>query len=541
MKSLKLTLADYAPFLLLLPFSVTICLYVIYTRYELLKESHIVLYMYLGVIVAPVIFLFSKRTKISAEFLEIFDKYIQRLYAAKAVYILIGGLYSIVFLWAASKHIATYVERDRWILDRLPLIPFDPPILPRMAMIISWFTQPDMAVPLLGLFFALFWFSFLIYAAQDKFSGFLFWGALSSVTYLNGTFFDFIYANMELPAAIVAFIGLYGIWRGKYNVGLFFLTIGGGFKNTGIFFLITGAILFVYICLRERSVWKIMMKVDASMLVFAVVYPILNHWGSFYYALAVRGGPDYLVASKAIKMFWISSFVDLVVALFSVFTPLFVLGLLGAFLDKENKTLALFTLGILISLRSLQGWVDGLGSAIPYSMILIPALSFFSIHGLSFLIEKTKAYWMRIMVPVIFIVIGFVSLLQMLSSFPGGMSRLNSNFDAYVRKLAARFPDTGTIYQNDISLIPYILRQRGGDLDAILFRMYPTERKDYLLELSQPGCKLIIAERRDLATVSIMEADMISMGYSEHPYTLTDQSGTWVSYSKECNAWEYAP
>jgi len=71
--------------------------------------------------------------------------------------------------------------------------------------------------------------------------------------------------------------------------------------------------------------------------------------------------------------------------------------------------------------------------------------------------------------------------------------------------------------------------------------LYPTERKDYLLELSQPGCKLIIAERRDLATVSIMEADMISMGYSEHPYTLTDQSGTWVSYSKECNAWEYAP
>lgn len=476
------------------------------------------------------------------EILEILGGFAQRLYAHKWAFLIISGIYTFIYLKTASVHISTFTERDRWILENsLPVLPYDPPVPSRLALVISWFTQPDIAVPLVGLVFVIFWFAFLIHVNNGEFPNFAFWGVLFVFTFLNGTIFQLMYASMELPAAILSFVGLYGIWKGKYNLGLLFLVVGGSWKNTGVFQIATGLVLFLFLCWEERSLLWIFRKIDISLLVIGAIYLALNHWGSFYYALEVRGGPDYLVnLEDGHRIFWVSSFGDFMYILFKNYTPLAVLGLAGMMFDKRVRTFSLFSVGILMFLRCFQEWNDD-GYPLGYSMIFIPGLSFFSARGLGFLSMKIKARWIKGAVAVFLIILGAILFAGRMEHFPYGMTRLNSNFDQYIGRLTRRFPEVGRIYQRDISLKPYFTERLGQNLNAIEFWAYPEERGEFISELSQPGCKLIIAVREHLAFVGITEVDITSMGYSERPYILTDQSGTWMSYSKECNAWEYEP
>jgi len=207
---------------------------------------------------------------------------------------------------------------------------------------------------------------------------------------------------------------------------------------------------------------------------------------------------------------------------------------MGIFLTRNEKYFAVFSLGILLALRSLSKQADG-----GYVVMFIPGLSYFALKGISQLWILLMGNWMRFVLSLTLITLNFHSLWGIVNFIPGGMNHKNSNFDEYVAKLARRFPDDGYIYQKDISILPYLKEARGGDLDAIRFRFVPETRQEALPELSSPGCKLIIISRDDLEQIGLSETDMIDMGYSVSPYVLTDSSGNWMSYSKECNAWEY--
>lgn len=526
-----------APIILLLPFSLVVGLWT-YQQADILilEQNRPFFYFYICFILMPFLFLiFGARQELGKEILDVIEKIRVRFLESKWIYTVIGAGFSVLYLYFASIHISTYYERDRWILSGyLPILPIDMILPSRLALVISWFVPIDFAIPLLNLVVILLWFAFLIYINSGENNSWEIVFLIFSSTFFTGLLTTTQYATFEFPAAALSFIGLYGIWRRKFSAGLFLLVIGSVFKNTGLFHLIVGGVMIVIICRQEKSIKKVFEKLDLALVVFLGLFFIANHWGQFYYIFITRGGPQYLIEPNANNIFWFSSFATFMKVIFSQYTVLFVFGLFGAFLVGEKRLFAFLSLGVLLILRSFSKWADS-----GYATIFIPAFSFFSLFGLALVwkfLKPIKANWFLVLC---LLGINVYMINELLQNIPSGMHRLNSNFDEFIGKMARRFPEDGRIYERDISLIPYLKYARGGDLDAIEFRVYPDQKAEFINELSQPGCKLIVAMTSHLKVVGITEIDLQSMGYSEKPYILLDGSETWVAYSKECNAWEY--
>lgn len=526
-----------APIILLAPFSLVVGMWIYDQKDILMLEKNLLLfYFYIFFTLLPLFFLiFRPRQELGEELVEAIGKFRVRFLESKWIYLAIGTAFSVLYLYFASIHISTYYERDRWILSGdLPILPIDMILPSRLALVVSWLFPIDFAIPLVNLLIILLWLAFLIYinSGENKPWEIIFFTFTS--TFLTGLFYTTQYATFEFPAAVLSFIGLYGIWRRKFSIGLFLLVIGSVFKNTGIFQLLVGCLMFLYICLQEKSVKKVFQKLDPALTVFLGFFFLANHWGQFYYIFIMRGGPQYLIEPNANNIFWVSSFIIFMKVIFSQYTVLFVFGLIGAFLSGERRLFGLLSLGLLLILRSFSKWADE-----AYATILIPAFSFFSLYGLAHVWKFLKSVRTNWLLVLCLLGINVYTIYGLLQNIPSGMHRLNSNFDEFIGKMARRFPEDGRIYERDMSLIPYLKFARGGDLDAIRFRVYPDNKTELMNELSQMGCKLIIAEKRHLDIVGITDAEMISLGYSKKPYELLDNSGTWIAYSKECNAWEY--
>ena len=346
-----------------------------------------------------------------------------------------------------------------------------------------------------------------------------------------------LHANFEFNSALICFLGIYGIWRKKYNLGLFLLILGGVFKNTGLFHVTAGGLFLLFELWRNGnlSFVKVRNILDIPLVIFLGIYLILNVWGLGYMILVERG-PDWLTAPKPEHVFWLSSFQTLIFYIYQNGKITFVLSLIGFFLSKENRILAAFAVGVLLIFRSLINLADS-----QYAIMFLPALSYLSLVGILQLEAFFPQKKMQLVFYAALIMFNIYSFTWMMLHpiTPGGMNRRNSNFDEFIAKLARRFPEDGYIYQKSISLQPYLAEARGGDLDAIRIRPLPEDRQSFLPELSQPGCRLIIVDRDALVWIGITKADLAEMGYSEKPYVLIEETGLWVSYSKECNAWEY--
>lgn len=536
MKSLRLIFISYAPIFLLFPFSSAVGLYVLREAEILLRpENKPFFYFYVFFAAMPLYFLFFRtRQTFGQQILDVLVKLYERFSLHEWIYLFWGVAFSAFYLYIASIRISTFYERDVWILDNvLPILPIDVVIPQRLALVASWFTSIDIAVAVPNLFFILGWLAFLIYVCEGH--GYRWYVSILgfSATFFTTLLYHTLYASFEFPSAVLGFIGLYGIWKRKFDIGFLFLVLSVSFKNTGAFQMVAGAALFLYICWEEKSIRRILSSLDLSLIVFLGLYLIANYWGHLYYNFVLID-PSVLVKPVSDKVFWFSSFWAFIQALWNNHTVIFFLGILGAITSRQFRFFSLITLGVLLFSRSLSVRADAV-----YADIFLPTFSFLTIFGLGYMLEKLNAPWKTNVFFVLFLVVNGYILSGVLDRFPGGMYHLNSNFDGFITKLALRFPEDGFIYQRDISLRPYLYNQRDGDLDAIRFRIYPEERNEFISELSQTGCKLIIAERMHLETVVITEGDLISMGYSETPYQLVDQSGIWVAYSKECNAWEH--
>lgn len=536
MKFIRKMFVDYSVSLLLLPFSIFVGLYTVKSQLLSFTDSNwLLLYFYIGFIFFPFTFLFFQ-SSLGDDVLKVGKNFKERFLIYKWIYFVFILVFSLFFLYMAAIHISTFFERDQWILaGDLPTLPIDMIVLPRIASVLSWFVPIDIAIPLLNLAFIIFWFCFLVYVTPVEKYTWINVLLVFGFTVFAGGFYTTLYASFELPSALVCFVGIYGIWKRKYNLGFFLLIMGGVFKNTGIFHVAAGGGLLLFVLWKDRNFnfKKITNLLSAPLVIFLIIYFILNHWGQFYYILAERGGPGYIVATDASDFFLLSSVVTFIYYLFKESTILFLLGIMGILLEKDKKHLAVFSFFFLLVLRSFSKLADG-----GYAIMFIPALSFFSLFGIghvwNFLGKKRIGFIMLIAL----IIFNFKSIWDIVHFIPGGMNHRNSNFGEYVAKLARRFPDDGYIYQKDISVLPY-LRDIRGDLDAIRFRPFPEIRQDALTELALPGCKLIVISKDDLAWIGVSEIDLMNMGYSDKPYILRDSSGNWVSYSKECNAWEY--
>lgn len=539
MKILSKLFVDYAALVLLLPFSLVVGIYV-FTHYELLSLdiSYPFLYFYAIFALSPLYFLFFRsKPDLGNEVLGVTKNFLERFFLHKWEYLIIGFIFSLFFLNLTSTQISTFFERDQWILeDGLSVLPIDMIILPRLALALRWLVPIDTVIPLTNLFFILFWFCFLIYIVPVEKYGWLNVFLVFGATFFTDVFHIARYASFELPSALVSFVGMYGIWKRKYNFGLFLLIMGGVFKNTGLFSVATGGLLLLFILWQDGNLnfKRLFDLLDISLVVFLSLYFIANHWGQFYYIFVYRDGPAYLVSPNDSDIFWLSPISVFIYYLFAGSTMIFLLGMMGILLSKENKYFGAFSVGLLLVLRSLSRQADS-----GYAAMFVPGLSYFSMIGISQLWRLLARNWVRFIFSFILIAVNLYSLWKVAQFTPGGMHHTNSNFDEFIGKLARRFPGDGYIYQKDISIIPYLRGARGGNLDAIRFRAFPEIRQEALSELSLPGCKLIIISKDDLAWIGVSEIDFIDMGYSERPYILTDTTGTWVSYSKECNAWEY--
>lgn len=533
MKLSKLTFINYAPLILLLPLSLIIGLYISSNLDTLLYPENLrYLYVYLLYLFAPLFFIvFRPRQDLGNEFLEIIDKFSSRFRRNFWANLVIAMVFSAFFLYIASIHISTYLERDRWILGDLPIIPLDMVFLPRVAYILRWFVPIDIAIPLTNLPFILLWFAFLVYinpADENSWNTVLL--AFTS-TFFTIVIYTTLYATFEFPSAAVSFIGLYGIWRKKFSTGLFFLILGSLFKNTGIFQFVPGVILLAMHCWQEKSFRKVFEKIDVPLLVFLGMYWILNNWGLYYQIFILNHGLGYLVKPREDEIIWLSAFLTFIKALLTKYSMLTLLWLIGIILSKEHRFFALTITGALLVVRSFSRWADP-----EYAQIFVPGISYIALIGIVHLQKLPKLRQAKFLVPILIIGFNLFNLSVLFQYTPNGMNKLNSNFDQYIGKLARRFPKVGRIEEKGISLFPYLSEKWGGDLDAVEFRYMDARNKtEFIEEISQPGCKLIIIQKDYLDQVSVTEEDLISLGYSTSPYVLEDQSGVFISYSRNCN------
>jgi len=529
-KSLKTIFVNYAPVFLLFPFSLAVGLYTLRESEILFQvENKPFFYFYIFFTVMPLYFFaFHSRQDFGQQVLAVLKTFFERFLLHKWIYLIVSVIFSIFYLYIASIRIATYYERDRWILENvLPILPIDVVIPQRLALVASWFTPIDIAVAVPNLVFILGWLAFLIYVSAGH--GYAWPIALLSfvATFFSLTLYHTQYASFEFPSAVLGFIGLYGVWKKKINIGIFFLVLAVAFKNTGVFQVVAGVVLFLFICWKEGSLRRFLADLDIPLTVFLGLYLIVNYWGHLYYNLVLID-PLVLVVSESSRVFWFSSFWTFVQALLNNHTLILLFGILGAVFSRQYRLFSLMSLGVLFFTRSLSVRADD-----AYAEIFVPAFSFLTVFGVGYLWKWLDVPWKKLSFLTLMIAINGYVLIGVLSQFPGGMTHLNSNFDEFVGELARRLPNTGTIYQRDISLAPYLNNER-GDMDSIRFKVYPVEKDEFISELSQPDCKLIVAERSHLAVVNIAESDMASMGYSIQPLTLIDNSGTWIAYSRDC-------
>jgi hypothetical protein len=311
--------------------------------------------------------------------------------------------------------------------------------------------------------------------------------------------------------------------------------LGSVFKNTGIFQFVPGGVLFAMYCWEEKSVRKVFEKLDIPLLVFLGIYWLLNNWGLYYQIFVLNNGLGYLVKPRGDEIIWVSAFLTFIKALMDNFAILILLGLAGMILSKENRSFVFVITGLLLFARSFSRWADP-----EYAQIFVPGLAYIALFGLVYLGRSLKLQQAKFLLLVLILGFNIFNLVELLQHTPNGMNRLNSNFDQYIGKLARRFPDAGRIYERGISIKPYLREKWGGDLEGLEFRYLEFRgRSEFIDEMSQPGCKLIITQKDFLGQIDATEEDLISLGYSMRPYLLEDQSGNFISYSRGCNDWEY--
>lgn len=526
---LRKIFVNYAPIFLLAPFSLAVGLYVFRNAEVLSREENLPFYyFYIFFSLAPLYFvLFRSRQDLGNEVLEIKEKFVERFSRHKWIYLAIAAGFSIFFLYIASIHISTYYERDQWILENaLPILPIDLVLTHRLALVLSWIVPIDIAIPLLNLFFILAWFAFLLYVNAGEGNSWVVLFLVFISTFFTGTLYLTQYATFELPTALLSFIGLYGIWRRKFGIGLLLLIIGGALKNTGIFHVATGGLLLLFVLYQDGLLKETFKKLDVSLLVFLGIYFILNHWGVYYYIFAFQNGPEYIVSVNTNQIFWLSSFLTFIKYLGLGYSVVFIFGLLGACMVKKIRLFALFSVGLLMFLRCFSKLADG-----GYASIFVAGLSFFSIFGIAYVLNMLIQQRSRNFFILLLIGFNVYSLYTILSHFPSGMNRLNSNFDEFIEKIAKDFPRDGRIYQRQISLIPYLREHGRSSVDDIEFDLYPEIKEPVLVSLSEPGCRLIVMPHGELG---ITEEELLELGYSQDPFRLVDHSGLWVAYSRSC-------
>ena len=529
MTFLRKTFVNYAPIFLLAPFSLSLGLYIFRNIEVLTKEENLpFFYFYIFFSIFPLYFiLFRSRQDLGNEVLEITRKFFERFSENRWIYIAIAAGFSIFFLYVASIHISTYYERDQWILENsIPILPIDLILTPRLALALSLFTPIDIAIPLLNLFFILIWFAFLLYVNSGEGHSWVVLFLVFISTFFTGVLYLTQYATFEFPTALLSFIGLYGIWRRKFSIGLVLLFIGGVLKNTGIFHVATGGVLLLFVLYQDGLSKGSFKKLDLSLLFFLGIFFILNHWGSFYYIFVFQKGPGYLVSVSTDKIFWLSSFVTFIKYLGLGNSVVFIFGLTGACMVKRVRLFALLSMGVLMFLRCFSRLADG-----GYASIFVAGLSFFSIYGVSYVLNFFRKEWSKNLLIILLICFNAFWLYRVLSRFPAGMNRLNSNFDEFIEKIASDFPVDGRIYQRQISLVPYLREHGRSNIDDIEFDLYPELKESVLASLSEPGCRLIIMPRGELG---ITESELLEMDYSQYPFELVDRSGLWVAYSRSC-------
>lgn len=538
MSFLKKIFIDYTALIFLLPFSYAVGVYV-FRNFDILKNTFPFLYFYLFIALAPLYFLFFRPNQsLGGEFIDIPRKLLDRILYHKWAYLFTGFVFSVTFLYMGSIHISTYMARDEWIIQNSwPILPIDLVILPRFAALFVGVFPTDIVVPFVNLLFIILWLCFLIYITPINNYSWIIVLVVSATAFFTDVLTVMLHANFEFNSALICFLGIYGIWRKKYNLGLFLLILGGVFKNTGLFHVTAGVLFLIFELWRNGnlSFGKIRSIFDIPLVVFLGVYLVLNVWGLGYLILVERGS-DWVTAPKAEQVFWLSSFQTLIFYMYQNGRITFILAVAGVLFSKENRVFAAFSVMVLLMLRSLINLADG-----QYAIMFLPVLSYLSLIGILQLMTFLAQPRIQLFLYALLLVFNIYSFTWMILHpiTPGGMNRRNSNFDEFIAKLARRFPDDGYIYQKSISLTPYLLEARGGDLDAIRIRPLPEDRQSFLPELSQPGCRLLIVDKDALVWIGITEEDLATMGYSKKPYVLTEATGLWVSYSKECNAWEY--
>lgn len=532
MKKIQSVFVEYAPFFLLFPFSAAVGFYVVNEANTLIEAEYFpLLLFYIFLAIMPLYFIFFRnKSDFGEQILSIINKLFDAFRMHKLKYLLFVFLFSSFYIFLATIRISTYYERDNWILnDNLPIFPIDVVIPQRLVLLTSWFTSIDTTIALPNLVFVLGWFAFLVYVGKSYEQQWYVAIIAFVSTFSSVLLFQTMYASFEFPSAMLGFIGLYAVWKRKFNIGFFFLILSVVFKNSGLFQLFSGIILFLFICWKDGDFRKSFEKLNVSFAFFLVLYLIANFWGHIYYNLVLID-PSVLVDPSTSQVFWLSSFLTFSSSLLSNNTLLVFLGVVGLIVERRYRWFSMFSLALLFFTRSLSVRADS-----AYAAIFVPAVSFFSLLGIIYFLGQFEKKWRRITFLLIVTGINGYSLYGVISHFPGGMNHVNSNFDEFIGFIAEHFPDNGLIYQRDISIRPYLYQARGGDLDAMRFPIYPDNKSEFISVLSETGCKMIIAEKRHLSIVGISADEMYSMGYYEKPFKLIDNSNTWVAYSKECD------
>jgi hypothetical protein len=479
-----------------------------------LVEKTCILFFYTFFGFLPLIFFLVKENdKINQELTAITQDSFKLLWDKRKVYFPFLGLFAVFYLWMAHFHIGTLDERVRWFADKVPHFPYDPPFPTRFSLVLSWLIPFEFVTPLISLASIFVWFVFLIYIGEGKSVSALIFTFL--VMFSNAYILDeSIFANMELPAAIFGFVGLYGVLKKRFTLAILFLTLSCIFKITGLFFLVCGFVITIYYFFKNKNTLK---QINFSLLIVCFVFIIINQAGLFFYVMIIRGGPGYIITIGN-HIFWLSSLKNFLVVFLTGYLFLFVIAAIGIIFDEKHRKSCLVLLFLLLLFRCSSRLSDGY-----YVLFFIPSLSFGAFYGLNWLFKKLGN--LRVINLSAALVLIAISTFQFFCTLDKVNNRLinkyNSNFTSLVKTLAKELPKDTVIYQRRISLKPYLSRLGRKDIVYLLHN----ENKEEVLELLRKGNKpaLLFDHKND---VGITEEELSEIGF-KHKFELIDKTNGW--------------
>jgi hypothetical protein len=479
-------------------------------------------------------YLVRGRKELETEIAQVWSTLLERFREHGRYYALSIAGFSILFLGLAFLHIPMLDDRVwRFAIHNTPFwLRFwqEPPLYLQLSYLIHLVLPIEIVSPFISLTTILCFFLFLVYINGGEKPSYVFLTLIVAFAPVWALLYTY-YSNLEIPAAMFGFIGLFAIMRKKYSLGFLAFLYSLTFKVTAFFYVFVGVVVIVYHLVQD---WKNIKKLNLSLILIGIAFMGMNYWPLTKYILG-RGGPGYIITTSY-SLFWITPFFDFLEFFFLRLLSLTLFAVVGFFSKNKYSRLAVVAMLLLLFFRNFSRL-----SELYYPLFFVPPLAFLAYQGIVHLdkVVRKKGNLPRGSVVVLVVLVAVAYFF-----YSGTMvnqrviNRTNSNLISLAGELSANHPKPTRILQRGISLEPYFDRN-GATRDVD--HLYPNSRQEFFVMLPEQGCVIWLSRKLDLEFMEISEAEFYELGFydfiplpdrTEH---LRDGTGRWIMLQRDCD------